>query len=456
MLTKSNLWKQQREPSFYIMEEMRKYIDASNHALTAIIARTEGVEKERLVEKSKLYLRAYKTTNSSGFMGMVTKYLRALLSDDSFADKLDSNIGFLAFENGIVNMRTGEFRQGIEAEDMLTATIPFCYSAHDEIKLAYVKSKLLEILNNNPDHLEYWLRLIGYTFIGDAEREKSLYFCIDKTVASKGDNGKTLFFDILNELLPNYVYKTNKTFLEDDNKKAHKQIMLMKGKRLVWMDEFEEKKTSAPRMKEIGDGKTIECEVMFGTSESINIMFKLWVLTNHLPNIDAKEEGVYNRFKQISYGSHFDRTGTRHSSNPDKFQFIADTSLADTIKTQYHNEVFALIIQYAQKYYAQGSPKVPEQFLKDTNDTKKKNDVFGQFFDEHVVVEEEARVPLKALVKRAQVSEKIVKEGMEKRGYVYKRDLSKMGKDEFGRAYKGGFEGCRLVEEEIESDSEYG
>jgi hypothetical protein len=75
-------------------------------------------------------------------------------------------------------------------------------------------------------------------------------------------------------------------------------------------------------MKELGDGMKTENEVMYGTSELLNILFKLFVLSNNKPSISAEEVAVYNRYKQISYGSHFDRTGERTEEDPNLL-FIA-------------------------------------------------------------------------------------------------------------------------------------
>ena len=44
---------------------------------------------------------------------------------------------------------------------------------------------------------------------------------IDKTELSKGDNGKTFFFDILNDLMPNYIYKTKAELIDAKNTKTH-------------------------------------------------------------------------------------------------------------------------------------------------------------------------------------------------------------------------------------------
>ena len=47
-------------------------------------------------------------------------------------------------------------------------------------------------------------------------------------------------------------------------------------------------------MKYIGDGKPFENEVMYGTCEQINILFKMFALSNHIPKIDPNEQAVYN------------------------------------------------------------------------------------------------------------------------------------------------------------------
>jgi len=80
-------------------------------------------------------------------------------------------------------------------------------------------------------------------------------------------------------------------------------------------------------------------------------MFKMFALSNHIPKIDPKETAVYNRYKQISFNSHFDRTGNRKEEDPDNLKFIADTKLSAVIKNQYFNEVFNIIIDYAHQYF---------------------------------------------------------------------------------------------------------
>jgi hypothetical protein len=81
----------------------------------------------------------------------------------------------------------------------------------------------------------------------------------DKTELSKGNNGKTFFFDILNDLMPNFVYKTKAESIDVKNTKTHKQLANLKGVRILWLEELPaEKNTNAELMKIIADGKTIE------------------------------------------------------------------------------------------------------------------------------------------------------------------------------------------------------
>lgn len=452
MLTSNNLWQQQKEPSFYIISELRKYIDESNKKIVYQISQTDGEQKDKLVEISKTYLKSYKLISSSGYLNVLTKYLKTPLADNSFENKLDNNSGFMAFKNGIVNLETKVFRAGIQADDFITHTIDYDYCVANADKKQFVKNVLLKILNNNTEHLEYFLSLIGFTFIGNPHLQKSIYFCVDKTDKSAGDNGKTFFFDILEYLMPIYTKKTDKSFFEDGNKKLHKQLAMMKGKRLVYADEFNEKKVNAEFMKIIGDGLKIENEIMFGTSEMINIMFKAWILTNHIPNIDAKEQAVYNRYNQISYGSHFDRTGKRIYENVDRLEFIADPTLGDRIKNEYYNEVFELIIEYANKYYVSKLPPIPKQFLTDAEATKMKNDTFGSWFEENCEIDSNERVALKVLMNSSGMTDKAIKEGMLRLGFKYDKDLMKLGKDTNNKHYKGGFIGCRLKPEQLDDD----
>jgi phage/plasmid-associated DNA primase len=293
---------------------------------------------------------------------------------------LDNNAGLIAFQNGIYDIKNNTFRVGLKSTDYITDYIRYDYdkSKIDIEKTNKVKKTLKEIMNNNEEHLEYYLSVLGYCFTGCAEIQKSIYCCIDGT-DGLGDNGKTFFFNILTNLMPCYVYKTKCCLIEAGNSKVHKQLCMMKSSRIVWNDEASKKPKNYELLKEFADGGHIENEVMFGTSEPINIMFKLFILSNHMMNFDAEEGGIYNRFKQLTFNSHFDRTGKIRAC-PDELQFEAGETLSRTFINEYQLEIIGLMVDYAHKFYENGEklPAVPEQFLQDVSKTKAKNDRYGE------------------------------------------------------------------------------
>lgn len=449
-----NLWTEVKDPTYYITREIRLYIDEGNQQTARQISRADGEAKDKLIEIQKRYLKAYKDISKPSFSGMIIRNLKATVCDNLFVEKLDRLTDCLAFKNGIYNMKTRKFRRGILPSHFITDTIQHDYTPANPEKIKFVRDTLLKIMNNNPEHLEYFLSVIGYTFIGRANLEKAFYFCVDKTLQSKGDNGKTFYFDILTELMPCYVYNTKGTFLEKDNAKKHKQLTLMKGKRLVWLDEFGMKNIDPVFVKELANGLATENEVMFGTSEKINVQFKVFGLTNHTVKIGDNEDAVFNRYVQISYGSHFDKTGTLKEDIPEQLRFKADATLRDTLLSQYANEIFGLIIEYANKYYTGKLPKIPVQFARDIQETKMANDELGLWLQENCIVDTNGRIAIDTIVYESGIPKKRVLERMKQLGYKYNKDLRGCGKNEFGKANKGGYEGIKLIEtpEKTESD----
>lgn len=444
-----NFWEQQKTPDLHVIQEVIKYINFSQEINAKRISRCktdteeEQEEKKKLVEYQREFLKAYKFTQKPCYLNTLIKYLKTTLVDNKLDEKLNVNIGKLAFKNGIMDLKTKTFREGIRWDDYLTTTIDYDYK---ESKTDFVRGILKKILNNNEEHLNYFLSLIGYSLTGEASNQKALYFMIDK-LNGKGDNGKSFFFELLSALMPNYVYNTSGTFLELKNNKSHKQLAMMKSKRLVWIDEQTKNKLKTELVKQVSNGKKIENEVMFGTSENINILFKLFIISNHIPNIDPTEDAVYNRYKQISFSSHFDRTGERKEEDPEKLEFIADITLGEKIEKEYYNEIFQLIIDYGHQFYKSGIVDEPLEFKEDKQETKEKNNPFIEWFDDNIIKDENEKLYIEDIVEKYGKTREIIRGEMERKGYKYDKDLY-FGVDKISKKKKrGGFKGVRFLNE---------
>ena len=127
--------------------------------------------------------------------------------------------------------------------------------------------------------------------------------------------------------------------------------------------------------------------------------------------------------------------------------------MKETIINEYADEVFNLIIDYAHLFFQRGKklPPIPKQFQKDTKETQEANDRFGVWFADNLEVAEDEKIPIEKIEDESKLDRKQIVTGMQRRGYTYNKDLSKMGKDLCGKYYKGGFVGVRFI---IQKDDE--
>ena len=164
--------------------------------------------------------------------------------------------------------------------------------------------------------------------------------------------------------------------------------------------------------------------------------------------IDPTQSAVYNRYKQASFCSNFDRTGKLKQSIPEQLKFIADPTLGDRIKNEYRNEVFGLIVEYAKKY--NGKIEIPEKFLGDAKQAQLKNDEFGLWFNENCE-NSEGRIGIEKLEELTKFKRDFIIEGMSRLGFKYDRLLRGFGKLN-GKDIRGGFVGCSIIDNNKDED----
>jgi len=132
-------------------------------------------------------------------------------------------------------------------------------------------------------------------------------------------------------------------------------------------------------LKEYADGKSIEVEIMYGTTEKVNISSKLFFCSNPTPNFKT-EGGIANRYKQLSFNSHF-HTDYRED-NFDTLQFVLDNTLQDELKHNLNHALISLLIEYGHKYTKTNKIDIPKDFLENQKDTLESNDEVKLFIDD--------------------------------------------------------------------------
>ena len=57
-------------------------------------------------------------------------------------------------------------------------------------------------------------------------------------------------------------------------------------------------------LKKIGDGMSLDAEILYGTTETIPIHFKLFIISNHSPTF-LHDKGMENRLRVLKFRSRF-------------------------------------------------------------------------------------------------------------------------------------------------------
>jgi hypothetical protein len=162
--------------------------------------------------------------------------------------------------------------------------------------------------------------------------------------------------------------------------KAHKHLAGTKGKRIVYVKEISTKEQVTEVLKEIGDGKNIKNEIMFGTDELINIIFKLFFLSNCQENLKV-DGGIANRHRQLCHNSRFNKETTK--DNYDTLDFIQDKTLADTLKGDYKHALIQLFIDAGHLYTKTNKLIIPDEFEEAIVNTLEANDEVKMWFNDN-------------------------------------------------------------------------
>ena len=378
VLQSNNLWKQVKEPTFQITTEIRKYIDYSNEKLVKEIRDCSGAEKDKKIEQSKMFLSYYKEINKSSYMSQLIKNLKGQIRDDEFEDKLDINKFKIAYKNGMLDLKTLEFKYGILSSDFISKTIPYDYEKACDSDISEIRSELLKICNNNEIHLNYYLSTLGYSMTGDSSKLQEFYYILGQ----KASNGKSVIFDALQNIISTYIVKVENNTFEPRNKDIHKEIASWRGARIAWVNELTKNKQDAELIKEIADGTTRKYKVMYGTSTEMSINFKLFIVSNHSPSIDS-DNGIARRMRMFQMDSEF--IDGLENDDYEKCLFKKDTNFGDLLKTKYKFALMDLIYSYSKKYVDNDFKlePYPVEWKEQTTECVSSNNEFKEFFETH-------------------------------------------------------------------------
>lgn len=244
-------------------------------------------------DRKKLVNHAMKCEAAARLRSMVELARSEIGIPVSMAD-LDCDPWALNVENGTLDLRTGELRSHCRA-DLMTRLVPVSYDPLEECPrwLAFLR----RIMAESEEKITFLQRAIGYSLTGSTKER--LFFLLH----GGGKNGKTKFLQTISKMLDDYGSRIDTdSLMEARNRGIPNDIARLKGARFVFASEGEEgKRLAEAKVKELSGGDTITARFMRGEWFDFDPEFKLWLGTNHRPNVRGNDKAIWDRIKLIPF-----------------------------------------------------------------------------------------------------------------------------------------------------------
>lgn len=371
------LWKPNEEPRAKIITFLQAKIDEAKATLTYTIDRTDDEEiKKGLQKYEKEYIQHRAVVASGGFADNLKKYLTDYLYEKDCNKLFDRNLGTLPFKNGVLDLKTKKFRNGLKQTDYLTRTIDFNYQLPTDEQKERVKKELKKICNWNDKHLDFYASTFGYALTGEASKEQVFFYMRGQ----KASNGKSTLPEALNLILKGLCTNCTSTTFGAKNAQVHKAVGTWGGLKILWVDEMEGKQNDEV-LKQVANGTAIKYNKMYAEEQEMEIGFKLFVASNHTMESNG-DEGLNRRHILLQMNSDFREHFTK--DNYDTCEFMVNKKLPDELANELKYAVIDLLTDYSKAYYDDGGLKpYPQEWAEENKDAINDNNKFKTWFEDN-------------------------------------------------------------------------
>ena len=332
-------------------------------------------------KKMERILCSLKTAN---FKDSILKECKELFYKEDFIQQLDTNSYIIGFNNGVLDLKTKEFRNG-RPEDYITMTTGYDYKdfEEDDSEVIEVKDFLVKIFPNpllRQHFMEYAAEILRA-----GNFSKTFY-----VMTGAGDNGKSVLIELLEKVLGEYMETLSPGLItgkETSSSNATADLELTRGKRYIVLPEPSGTDVINPGiLKRLTGNDRFYSRGLFKEGHSMVAMFKLALICNKLPRITLDgSEAVWNRVRVLPFESRFPKY---NHEVPLTFEeqlkqkvFYRDNDLSN--KLPFMKQAMMWLMFQTYKYITKyGKGKEPDIVTSATNSYKETNDIYLQFINE--------------------------------------------------------------------------
>jgi len=265
------------------------------------------------------------------------------------------------------------------------------------------------IFSEDDRFIEYVQKAVGYS-LTESTSEQCLFI-----LYGEGQNGKTVFLNVISKMLGDYSANTPiETLLAKKAKNTvSNDLARLKDIRFVTASESDRQDFfSEARIKALTGGDTITARYLRKENFEYTPKFKIWIATNYRPVIRSTDLSIWRRIKVIP----FNNVVKKINRNLEK-ELLEEKS-----------GILNWAIEGYKKWASQGLGDVPEVMSLAIDEYKLEADIVGRFLNDKCRETNEGRVPKGELYKEYEKwtrengefkeTQKMLGRILNKRGYV--------------------------------------
>jgi putative DNA primase/helicase len=209
----------------------------------------------------------------------------------------DQDNWVLGCPNGVLDLRTGELRDG-RREDWITRQVAVPY---DPAATCPRWEKFIgEIFCDDEFIMEYIKLALGYSLTGDSSG-RCFFMCL-----GDGANGKSVFLNAVEHVWGSYARRAKMTTFVGGDGSDKFDLWDFNGRRLILASETKPRERMNEHiLKQLTGDETIVTERKYADDMAIKPVCKIWFAINHEPRVRDDSAGFWERVRLVRFEQSF-------------------------------------------------------------------------------------------------------------------------------------------------------
>jgi P4 family phage/plasmid primase-like protien len=350
-------------------------------------------------KKQKHILRAVGKMRDNKKRRGIIEELSVSIYKENFSESLNKNENLFAFKNGVFELNTGKFRDGMP-EDMISVSCNCDYIKNLDMDCKEIRDMTNYIKEVFADEGLYpFICKLLASFMKGSNHDQHCYIFY-----GNGGSGKTTFFDLVSKSFGEYFTWLKTSFFTGREPKAHEaneHMAKLIDKRICCAEETNKhEKFNIRILKNLSGGAPLQIRKNYGTEKTYKNSMTMNFLLNDLPKLTSIDRSITRRIIIIPCNSVF--VVDKNEKNLNNFTFVKeiDINMNKKIKKWSKEGYFMTWLTkiYRNEYKGQLLKKYIPKIVKDaTNEYINQNNYLGRYVNTSIIPQKDMFITLREL-----------------------------------------------------------